>query len=114
MVKLSYIGCVLGALLAMYFGYTPFWLYRTIATIIFTVFGAVVPEGPQDDGSLKEAMRNVTRDYEQVRYAWPYSSPGLYSSVAVTCIAYSAAINCVWGLAASYHCARVLCHELHT
>ncbi|KAL3147020.1 Heat shock protein 90-5, chloroplastic [Trebouxia sp. C0009 RCD-2024] len=50
----------------MYFGYTPFWLYRTVATIIFTGFGAVIPAGPQDDGSLKEAMRNVTRDYEQL------------------------------------------------
>ena len=33
---------------------------------MFTGFGAVIPAGPQDDGSLKEAMRNVTRDFEQV------------------------------------------------
>ena len=70
MLKVSYIGWALGTLLAMYFGYTPFWLYRNIATIIFTGLGAVVPAGPQDDGSLKDAMRNVTRDYEQVRDGW--------------------------------------------
>lgn len=67
MVTPSQIGWGFAAVLALYFGYTPFWLYRTIVAIIFTGFGAVIPAGPQDDGSLKEAMRNVTRDYEQVR-----------------------------------------------
>ena len=67
MVAPSQIGWGFAAVLALYFGYTPFWLYRTIVAIIFTGFGAVIPAGPQDDGSLKEAMRNVTRDYEQVR-----------------------------------------------
>ena len=67
MVTPSQIGWGLAAVLALYFGYTPLWLYRTIVAILFTGFGAVIPAGPQDDGSLKEAMRNVTRDYEQVR-----------------------------------------------
>lgn len=67
MVTPPQIGWGLAAVLALYFGYTPFWLYRTVIAILFTGFGAVIPAGPQDDGSLKEAMRNVTRDYEQVR-----------------------------------------------
>ena len=67
MVTPPQIGWGLAAVLALYFGYTPFWLYRTVIAIIFTGFGAVIPAGPEDDGSLKEAMRNVTRDYEQVR-----------------------------------------------
>lgn len=74
MITPAQIGWGFGVFLALYFGYTPFWLYRTIVAIIFTGFGAVIPSGPQDDGSLKEAMRNVTRDYEQVRQVFVCAS----------------------------------------
>ncbi len=67
MVTPSQIGWGLGAILLLYFGYTPLWLYRTIVTILFSGFGAVIPSAPQSDGSLREAMRNVTKDYDQVR-----------------------------------------------
>ena len=67
MVTPPQIGLGFAAVLALYFGYTPFWLYRAVIAILFTGFGAVIPAAPQTDGSLKDAMRNVTRDYEQVR-----------------------------------------------
>lgn len=66
MVTPSQIGWGLGAILLLYFGYTPLWLYRTIVTILFSGFGAVIPSAPQSDGSLREAMRNVTKDYDQL------------------------------------------------
>lgn len=66
MVGPTQIGWGLGAIVLLYFGYTPLWLYRTIIAILFTGFGAVIPAGPQSDGSLRESMRNVTRDYDQL------------------------------------------------
>lgn len=69
MVGPTQIGWGLGAIILLYFGYTPLWLYRTIIAILFTGFGAVIPAGPQSDGSLRESMRNVTRDYDQVYHA---------------------------------------------
>ncbi|KAL0045699.1 hypothetical protein WJX82_002122 [Trebouxia sp. C0006] len=32
----------------------------------------VIPSAPQSDGSLREAMRNVTKDYDQVRIGRSY------------------------------------------
>ena len=66
MVTPPQIGYGLAVVVLLYFGYTPLWLYRTIVAIIFTGFGAVLPSGPALDGSLRESMRNVTRDYDQV------------------------------------------------
>lgn len=66
MVTPTQIGTGFGIVLLLYFGFTPLWLYRTIVAILFSGFGAVVPSAPQDNGSLREAMRNVTRDYDQL------------------------------------------------
>ena len=74
MVTPTQIGTGLGIVLLLYFGFTPLWLYRTIVAILFSGFGAVVPSAPQDNGSLREAMRNVTRDYDQVQSHLPEQS----------------------------------------
>lgn len=65
MVKPSQIGYGFLVVILLYFGYTPMWVYRLTIGMLFSGFGAVVPSGPALDGSLKEAMRNATRDYDQ-------------------------------------------------
>lgn len=69
MVTTPQIGYGITAVILLYFGYTPLWLCRSIIAIIFGGFGAVLPSGPPSDGSLREAMRNVTRDYDQASYS---------------------------------------------
>ena len=81
MVTPPQIGYGLAVVILLYFGYTPLWLYRTIIAIIFTGFGAVLPSGPPLDGSLRESMRNVTRDYDQV-----CSIPDTIAIPAINCM----------------------------
>ena len=66
MITRNIIGLALGAVLLLYFGYTPLWMYKIIAAVASTGFLALIPAAPKSDGSLREAMRNVTKDYDQV------------------------------------------------